>query len=50
MDKVEELFPVVKFNRNFHDFGGHAIDTTGVPLPDETLEACKAADAILMGL
>jgi len=32
-----------------HDFGGIAIDKTGVPLPDTTLEACKAADAILMG-
>ena len=32
-----------------HDFGGIAIDNHGVPLPDATLEACKAADAILMG-
>ncbi|WP_106477208.1 3-isopropylmalate dehydrogenase [Phytohalomonas tamaricis] len=29
--------------------GGDAIDATGVPLPDETLEAAKAADAILLG-
>ena len=29
--------------------GGAAIDETGVPLPDETLEAAHAADAILMG-
>ncbi|KIO32844.1 hypothetical protein M407DRAFT_4321 [Tulasnella calospora MUT 4182] len=32
-----------------HDFGGNAIDNHGVPLPDATLDACKAADAILMG-
>ena len=29
--------------------GGIAIDTTGNPLPDETLAACKAADAVLLG-
>jgi len=29
--------------------GGSAIDVAGVPLPDETLEKAKAADAILLG-
>ncbi len=29
--------------------GGAAIDETGIPLPDETLEAAHASDAILMG-
>ncbi len=29
--------------------GGIAIDTTGVPLPDETLAACRAGDAVLLG-
>ncbi|MBR9882533.1 MAG: 3-isopropylmalate dehydrogenase [Oceanospirillales bacterium] len=29
--------------------GGSAIDATGKPLPDETLAAAKAADAILLG-
>jgi 3-isopropylmalate dehydrogenase len=32
-----------------HPFGGAAIDTCGVPLPETTLAACKRADAILMG-
>jgi 3-isopropylmalate dehydrogenase len=32
-----------------HDFGGIAIDRHGVPLPQATLDACKGADAILMG-
>jgi 3-isopropylmalate dehydrogenase len=32
-----------------HLIGGVAIDETGNPLPDETLEACRNADAILMG-
>jgi len=29
--------------------GGVAIDLTGSPLPDETLHACQAADAVLLG-
>lgn len=29
--------------------GGCAIDATGTPLPDETLEACKNSDAVLLG-
>jgi 3-isopropylmalate dehydrogenase len=30
-------------------FGGCAIDSAGTPLPAETLAACRAADAILLG-
>ena len=29
--------------------GGAAIDATGNPLPEETLAACRAADAVLLG-
>lgn len=29
--------------------GGNAIDDYGTPLPDETLAACKASDAVLLG-
>jgi 3-isopropylmalate dehydrogenase len=29
--------------------GGRAIDECGTPLPDETLEACRVADAVLLG-
>ncbi len=32
-----------------HDVGGAAIDNHGSPLPQSTLEACEAADAILFG-
>ena len=32
-----------------HDFGGIAIDNHVKPLPDSTLNACKNADAILLG-
>lgn len=32
-----------------HDFGGVAIDRHGTPLPQATLEACRTADAVLLG-
>ena len=32
-----------------HDVGGIAIDKHGTALPDSTLDACRAADAILFG-
>jgi 3-isopropylmalate dehydrogenase len=32
-----------------HAFGGQAILTQGTPLPDETLAACRAAAAVLVG-
>lgn len=36
---------------NFTDvlMGGCAIDATGVPLPDETVEVCKKSDSVLLG-
>ena len=42
-----------KFNLNLEfevkDAGGTAYDKYGVPLPDDTLDACKRADAVLFG-
>jgi 3-isopropylmalate dehydrogenase len=32
-----------------HPFGGNAILAGGPPLPEETLDACRGADAILLG-
>ncbi len=32
-----------------HAIGGCAIDACGNPLPDDTLEACRTSDAILLG-
>ena len=32
-----------------HPFGGNAILAQGTPLPDETLAACREADAVLLG-
>lgn len=48
LDKVNEKFAL---GLNFTEalVGGAAIDAAGVPLPNETLAAAKAADAILLG-
>jgi 3-isopropylmalate dehydrogenase len=37
------------FSFEIHEIGGAAIDLYGTPLPDTTLEACKQADAVLLG-
>jgi 3-isopropylmalate dehydrogenase len=44
---LAELLPEAELSE--HLFGGIAIHRTGQPLPAETLEACKQADAVLMG-
>ncbi len=38
-----------KFNYTKVLMGGCAIDATGVPLPDETVEICKKSDSVLLG-
>lgn len=38
-----------KFNFNEKLVGGAALDACRVPLPDDTLEACKNCDSILLG-
>jgi 3-isopropylmalate dehydrogenase len=38
-----------RFRFTEHPFGGAAIAASGQPLPPETLEACRAADAVLLG-
>lgn len=37
------------FTCSFHLAGGAAIDSCGVPLPEETVAAARAADAVLLG-
>ena len=48
LDKVGE-----KFGHTFHYqkvlAGGCAIDATGACLPQETIDVCKASDAVLLG-
>jgi 3-isopropylmalate dehydrogenase len=46
---IAESLPNVKLEINEYLLGGSAIDETGKPLPEETLAACKVADAVLMG-
>lgn len=46
---ISEVRPHIKFNFEEHLIGGAAIDATGVPLPDASLEAAKKADAVLLG-
>ena len=55
---VEEALRVLnaaakKFGHEFSTeealIGGSAIDATGTPLPEATVEACKKADAVLLG-
>jgi 3-isopropylmalate dehydrogenase len=38
-----------EFSFEEHAIGGCAIDTQGNPLPEASLEACKQADAVLLG-
>lgn len=46
--KTEELFGH-RFETEHGLFGGIAIDEKGTPLPQETLELCQRADAVLLG-
>ncbi|WP_308635892.1 3-isopropylmalate dehydrogenase [Paenibacillus silvisoli] len=48
MKKTEELFGF-QFEFEHGLFGGIAIDEKGTPLPQETLDICKKADAVLLG-
>ncbi|MEW4368786.1 3-isopropylmalate dehydrogenase [Paenibacillus kandeliae] len=46
--KTEELYGY-SFETEHALFGGIAIDEKGTPLPQETLDVCKNADAVLLG-
>lgn len=48
LDRTAEKF---QFTVTYEEalLGGIAIDETGVPLPEETLKKCNAADAVLLG-
>ncbi|MDY0261230.1 3-isopropylmalate dehydrogenase [Syntrophotalea acetylenica] len=48
LDAIEQKFGV-RFERNFANVGGVAIDTDGKALPDATIALCHASDAILFG-
>ncbi|MGI6108243.1 MAG: 3-isopropylmalate dehydrogenase [Eubacteriaceae bacterium] len=48
LDAAGEKFGL-KFDYNYVLAGGCAIDAEGTPLPDKTVEICKASDAVLLG-
>lgn len=48
MKKVAEKFKL-DFEYTYKDAGGTAYDKFGTPLPDDTIEACKASDGVLFG-
>jgi len=48
LDKIATVYGH-RFERQKALAGGAALDATGVPLPAETLEKCKASDAVLLG-
>jgi len=48
LKRTEELFGY-RFELTHGLFGGIAIDEKGTPLPQETLDMCKQADAVLLG-
>lgn len=48
MKRTEEMFGY-RFEFEHGLFGGIAIDERGTPLPEDTLEMCRRADAVLLG-
>ncbi|MCD1259399.1 3-isopropylmalate dehydrogenase [Paenibacillus athensensis] len=48
LKRTEELFGY-RFETEHALFGGIAIDEKGTPLPEDTLQICKSADAVLLG-
>ncbi|GJE84354.1 3-isopropylmalate dehydrogenase [Phanerochaete sordida] len=49
LEVVSSAYTDVEIKLETHDFGGCSIDKHGEPLTAATLEACKTADAILLG-
>ncbi|SCU97926.1 LAFA_0G14268g1_1 [Lachancea sp. 'fantastica'] len=49
LEAISEARPNVKFEFQHHLIGGAAIDATGEPLPDASLDAARKADAVLLG-
>jgi len=48
---LDALSANMGFNVSYHEMlmGGSAIDATGVPLPDDTIQGVKTCDAVLFG-
>jgi len=48
LNKVTEKYHV-RINYQEEYIGGASIDATGIPLPQQTIDACQASDAVLLG-
>src|SRR5574344_1889311 len=48
LKKADEKF-CLGLSVDYHDAGGTAYDKFGTPLPQSTIDACKAADGVLFG-
>ncbi len=48
LEKISDKFGH-EFNYKSYLMGGVAIDKTGVPLPQETIDGCLASDSVLLG-
>ena len=48
LKKTDEIYHL-DFTYEWKDAGGTAYDKYGVPLPEDTIEACRKGDAILFG-
>jgi 3-isopropylmalate dehydrogenase len=48
VEAVKVLDAVAAFDYERHEFGGASIDAHGTALTDETLDACRNADAVLL--
>ena len=46
---LQVLAAVAEAEVEEHPFGGASIDASGVALTDEVLDACRRADAVLLG-
>ena len=48
LEKIDEIYKI-GFQFEWKEAGGTAYDHTGSPLPEETIESCRKADAVLFG-
>ena len=48
LGKIDEIYKI-GFQFEWKEAGGTAYDHTGSPLPEETIESCRKADAVLFG-
>ncbi|KAF7792897.1 hypothetical protein EIP86_003998 [Pleurotus ostreatoroseus] len=49
LETVSAASSDVELKLESYDFGGCSVDKHGIPMTDETLQACQQADAILLG-